>query len=118
MTERSELQLGFDALEEAAERESRKAIIEKLIPLAQELAQRAGHDGITVANLRHAAVRRGLLPQTGKEQRDLSFLGVVLKKAKLISTDRFRRSDVVRSHGNPHRVYVAIDYHEHFESRR
>jgi hypothetical protein len=106
-TARSELQLGFDSLEAAAARAERQRLLEKLVPLAQELAQRAGRAGITVANLRHAAARIGLLPRKGKKQRDLSFLGAVLRKAKLIGTDHWRRSDVSGSHGNPHKIYVA-----------
>lgn len=105
-TVRSELQLGFDALEAAAARDERKTLIDKLVPLAQELAQRAGKSGITVANLRHAAVRRGLLPQTSKD-RALSFLGSVMRTSRLIAIDEWRRSDVVRSHGNAHRVWVS-----------
>lgn len=104
---RSELQLGFDSLDAAAARAERKVLIEKLVPIAHELAQRAGPNGITVANLRHAAVRRGVLPQFGKD-RDLSFLGAVMRKAKLKATNNFRRSDVVRSHGNAHRVWIHV----------
>lgn len=100
------LQLGFEALELAAAKAERKALIEKLVPIAQELAQRAGDNGITVANLRHAAQRYGILPRSGDE-RALSFLGAVMRKAKLIATKHFRRSDVTCSHGNAHRVWVA-----------
>jgi hypothetical protein len=106
-TSRSELQLGLDALNASADRTERQRLIEKLIPIAHELAQRAGKSGITVANLRHYAARNGLLPRRGKEQRDLSFLGTVMRKAKLINTLQRRRSDVVGSHGNLHVVYVA-----------
>jgi hypothetical protein len=106
-TSRNELQLGLDALNAAADRTERQRLIEKLIPIALELAQRAGKSGITVANLRHYAARNGLLPRRGKEQRDLSFLGTVMRKAKLINTLQRRRSDVVGSHGNLHVVYVA-----------
>jgi len=105
----SGLQLGFDALELAAAKAARKALIEKLVPIAQELAKRAGDNGITVANLRHAAQRRGILPRTGDE-RSLSFLGAVMRNAKLIATKRFRRSDVTASHGNAHRVWVDVAF--------
>ena len=77
----------------------RAADIERLIPLARELATKAGHQGITVSNLRLAAVARGLL--TGQEAgRRLSFLGAVMKRAGLRNTGTFRRSDVERAHGN------------------
>lgn len=101
-----ELQLGFDSLERAAAKKQRQAVIETLVPLAQELAQMAGDNGITVANLRHAARHRGIrLP--GGDERALSFLGVVMRRAKLIASKNFRRSDVTGSHGNAHRVWVA-----------
>ena len=101
-----ELQLGLDAMEKAAAKRERQDAIERLVPLAQELAQMAGDNGITVANLRHAARHRGLrLP--GGDDRALSFLGVVMRRAKLIATKHFRRSDVTGSHGNAHRVWVA-----------
>lgn len=102
-------QLGFAALDVAASRAERQALIKQLIPIAEELAVRAGKHGITVANLRHAAARRGLLPETGTG-RSLSFLGAVLRCADLVRTDRFRRSTVIASHGNNHRIYVAPGY--------
>jgi hypothetical protein len=71
--------------------------IERLVPLALELAAKA--ECITVSNLRIAAVQRGLL--TGEEEgRRLSFLGAVMKAAGLEQTGNFRRSDVPKSHGN------------------
>jgi hypothetical protein len=78
--------------------------IQRLIPLARELAQRAP-DGITVSNLRLAAVQRGLL--SGNEKgRALSWLGAVLSRAGLVPTGEWRRSSIVKSHGNAHRVFV------------
>ena len=109
-----ELQLGLEALELAASRAERKRLIEKLVPIAVALADRAGQAGITVANLRHAAVRQGLLPQIGTA-RELSFLGAVMKRAKLVPTSRTRRSNVVRSHGNQHRVWVAPREVQHYD---
>ena len=79
--------------------------LDRLVPLARELAEKAGRDGITVENVRRAAVDRGLL--TGFEQgRKLSYLGGLLKRAGLVSTGQYRRSGIGRSHGNLHRVYV------------
>jgi hypothetical protein len=79
--------------------------IERLIPLARELAQKAGPHGITVSNLRLAAVSRGLL--TGEETgRRLSFLGAVMRRAALINTGQWRRSDIGRSHGNLNAIWI------------
>jgi hypothetical protein len=80
--------------------------IERLAPLARELARRAGARGITVADLRVAAERCGLL--TGAEMgRRLSFLGSVMKAAGLRASGARRRSFVQRSHGNLHSVWVS-----------
>lgn len=89
----------------------RQRDIQRLIPLAIELAEKAGSSGITVADLRIAAVQRGLL--TGEESgRRLSFLGVVMKQAGLVATSEYRRSVIPRSHGNLHRLFVAPRYAE------
>lgn len=83
----------------------RAADIARLVPLARELATKAGASGITVSNLRLAAVARGLL--TGQETgRRLSFLGAVMRKAGLRNTGEWRRSDVQRSHGNLNAIWV------------
>lgn len=79
--------------------------IERLVPLAKELARTAGADGVTVANLRSIAVARGIL--TGEERgRRLSYLGKVMQRAELVPTGEYRRSHIGRSHGNLHAVYV------------
>jgi hypothetical protein len=96
--------LGMRALAETAAKHATD--IAALVPLARELAHRAGPDGITVSDLRLYAVQRGLL--TGTETgRRLSYLGAVLKAAGLIPTGGYRRSAVGKSHGNLHRVYRA-----------
>jgi hypothetical protein len=83
--------------------------IERLTPLAAELAERAGERGITISDLRIAAENRGLL--TGEEQgRRLSFLGQVMQRAGLAKNGRYRRSDVPRSHGNLHAEWVSPEY--------
>lgn len=87
----------------------RREAIDRLIPLAQELARKAGADGVTVADLRLYAVQRGIL--TGQETgRQLSYLGAVLTLAGLAKSERFRRSVIEQSHGNLHRVFVAPEY--------
>jgi len=89
----------------AAVNTTRDRDIERLVPVAIELATKAGRHGVTIADLRITAVNRGLL--TGEERgRRLSFLGVVMKKAGLRSTNEFRRSSIEKSHGNPHIVWV------------
>lgn len=94
------------ALEFAPDRERD---IERLIPLARQLAAAAGTNGITVANLRIAAVNASIL--TGQESgKRLSYLGVVMKKAGLVPIAEYRRSHIDRSHGNLHRVFVASEY--------
>ena len=89
----------------------RREAIDRLIPLALELARKAGPDGITVADLRLYAVQRGIL--SGQETgRQLSYLGAVLTLAGLAKSERFRRSVIEQSHGNLHRVWVAPEYGE------
>ena len=83
--------------------------IQRLIPLALELAQTAGAEGVTVANVRLIAVARGIL--TGEEKgRRLSYLGKVLQRADLVSTGEYRRSSIPRSNGNLHAVYVLPEF--------
>lgn len=83
--------------------------IERLVPIARELAARAGRHGICVADVRLAAVQRGYL--TGEERgRRLSFLGAVMRKAGLVQTGDYRRSVIDRSHGNLHAVWVLEEF--------
>jgi len=96
------LDLGLDMLNRTARKHS--ADIARLVPLARELAAKAGQDGVCVSDLRVTATQRGLLGAS--HGRSLSYLGAVLKAAGLVPTDRYRRSDVPASHGNPHRVFV------------
>ncbi|NUO62449.1 MAG: hypothetical protein HOQ11_10185 [Gemmatimonadaceae bacterium] len=96
----SAAQMDFDFAADA------KRDIERLAPIARALAEDAGRRGITVADVRHEAERRGIL--TGEERgRRLSFLGSVMKAAGLVPTGEWRRSDIPRSHGNLHQVYRA-----------
>lgn len=97
-------QLGLEQLELAAERPDKRALIARLVPIAQFLAQSRGEEGVTVSDVRLAAVRGGILPAESRG-RELSFLGAVMKRAGLVPTKDFRRSDVEGSHGNNHRVW-------------
>jgi hypothetical protein len=83
----------------------RAEAIEALAPIARDLAIRAGEHGVTVSDLRLAAVQRGLLPQKGTG-RALSYLGAVMRAAGLVASGRTRRSDIAGSHGNRHTVWM------------
>jgi hypothetical protein len=97
----AELQGEF-ALERAASH--REHDIARLIPVAKELAERAGPDGLTVSDLRIVAVQRGIL--TGEESgRTLSYLPVVMRRAGLECSSEVRRSHIPRTHGNLQRVW-------------
>jgi hypothetical protein len=79
--------------------------IERMADIARELGARAGDSGVTISDVRIAAENRGVL--TGEERgRRLSYLGVVMRRAGLVPTDEFRRSDIPKSHGNVHRVFI------------
>lgn len=82
-----------------------EADIVRLIPLAVELATKAGADGVTVADLRTFAVQRQLLTG-GESGRQLSYLGVVMRRAGLTATDRTRRSHIKATHGIRNVVWV------------
>jgi hypothetical protein len=95
----SGIEVGMQALHRTASRPEHAALIERLIPLAQELAQRMP-EGCTVADLRALCLQRGIvLPEKPH------FLGAVMKAAKLVATEEWRRSDVPESHGNAQRVW-------------
>ena len=96
------LQVGMEALERTASRPKNQALIEQLVPLAQELAREARLDGITCTDLRAAAERRGIL--TGQEE--THFLGAVMRAAGLRNTQTFRRSSRESTHGRPQYVWT------------
>lgn len=80
--------------------------VERLVPVARELAAKAGPAGVTVADLRLTAVQRGLL--TGQETgRSLSYLGKVMEAAGLENTGTYRRSFLAKSNGNLQSVWRA-----------
>lgn len=96
----------------AAERKADvEAWLERLVPLARDLAVKAGTSGVTVADLRHFAEdpSRGLM--TGAESRTRgSYLGQVMRRAGLVETGQYRRSTVAKSHRNLHAVWVAPEF--------
>lgn len=85
--------------------------IQLLIPIAQRLAREAGVSGVTVADVREEAARKGLIPPLGKG-RSLSYLGALMKRAGLVATDRTRRSHIEGSNGNRQTVHIAPEYRE------
>lgn len=85
--------------------------IAALVPIALELARKAGRLGIIAADVRLTAVQRGIL--TGQETgRDLSYLPHVMRTAGLVSTGKRRNSHIPQSNHNSHLVYVAPEYAE------
>lgn len=93
----------------ANDREAQDRLVERLKPLAIELAAAARGRGIIVADVRARAVERGIL--TGEEKgRWLSFLWRVPKVAGLVEKDEWRRSAIDQSHGNLQRVWVAREF--------
>lgn len=80
-----------------------------LIRIARELAQRAGREGCTVADLRVFAASRGLIEDAPRDRR-LSWLGSVMKQAGLVATNEFRRSHLPNAHGNLGRVWVSREW--------
>jgi len=74
--------------------------------VALSLARQAGRAGITVANLRLRAVQEGILTG-GETGRELAFLGKVMQQAGLLATAEMRRSNIPKSNGNLHRVWIA-----------
>lgn len=78
--------------------------IQALVPLALEVALRAGLEGCTVGDIRLVAQRRELLPQC-PEGRALSWLTVLPKRAGLVPTGRRRMSPIPKSR-NVHTIYL------------
>lgn len=95
------LQLGLEGLDRAAEHKTE--IIGRLVAIAQGLS-RVQPAGVTIADVRGEAVRQCILKPEAKG-REYAFLGAIMKRAGLVSTEEFRRSDVDVSHGNLHRVW-------------
>lgn len=74
-----------------------EALLRKLIPVAKQLAA-GNRDGITVTDIRMAALARGIL--TGEEHpNQLSVLGHICRRAGLINSGQTRRSELEVTHG-------------------
>lgn len=85
--------------------------IQRLVPITVELAKKAARSGITVADIRLAAVQRGIL--TGAEKgRELSYLNAVPRAAGLHNTRQYRRSVIDKAHGNLNVVWLLPEYAE------
>jgi hypothetical protein len=93
--------------------------VERLTTLAGELALKAGRHGVTVSDLRLAAVRAEILTggESASRMKQLN-LGAVMKAAGLFASGMYRRSDVGRSHGNLHSVWTTIEFAEEANARR
>lgn len=98
------VQSGLRAARKASARNA--AMIERLVPIAQQLAGKAGMYGITVSDIRLAAYQRGLLNGT-ECGRDLSYLGSVPAAAGLVNTGQTRRSILRVTHGIRQTVWVT-----------
>ena len=85
--------IGLARLADTTERN--QDMIAALVPLVLELAANAP-DGVTVTNLRRYAVLQGVL--TGDEK-NLHFLGSVMRRAGLVNDGETRRSDLGVTHG-------------------
>lgn len=83
--------------------------IERLVPLARELAEKAGAQGIRVENIRVQAVERGYL--TGQE-RNLHWIGSVPRRAGLVNSGKplFRNKTIKKTHGNPGATWVLPEF--------
>lgn len=94
-----QLAFGFETDKEFSAR-----LVPRLIPIAQRIAAAAADRRVTVADLRHAAVKAGVL--TGDEQgKRLSFLHEVFPKAGFEKTEQYRRSDIPKAHHNLNLVW-------------
>lgn len=83
----------------------------RLVRLAQELATKAGAHGVTVGDVRIHATNQGLFTEQESKQRIAALrLETLMRDAGLFVTEQFRRSDVARSNGNPHRVWVVREF--------
>lgn len=84
-------------------------VCDQVVGIAQALALKVGPAGLTIDNVIHAAIHAGLMPDKGNE-RELSYLGGVMRKAGLVATGRRVRSEMPHKHGNWRSVWVHPDY--------
>ena len=93
---------GQRARDRAASKAEAQRYLARFAPIARELA-RQRPDGITVADVRIEAERRGMeWPEHG------DFLGSLMQHAGLVATDRMRRSPIREQHGRRQMVWMAI----------
>lgn len=108
-------QLPF-ALRQPQKADERKAeaerLIERAIPVAQELGRRVGRIGVTVGNLRLALASRGIITGHERGKGALSWIGRVFARADFKATALFRRSVVKATHGVPNRVWVLPEFYD------
>ena len=105
MTDQLRLDMDKRVAREVAGR-GHEADLEALVPIALELAEKAGPEGIIAGDVRLVAERRGLIGKS-PNQRTLSWLTWIGKKAGLHNTGRRRLSTIGR---NDHVIYVLPRY--------
>jgi hypothetical protein len=89
----------------------RQYLEKSLVAIAQELARKAGAQGVTMCDVRIYAEQRGLL--TGQEHdRSLSWLHGIPRMAGLVTSGRVRPSTLPRAHGNYQRVWILPAFAE------
>jgi len=104
----SPLAVGLAAQEASAAKHGPE--IAALVPVAVELARKAGPAGVTVSDVRIVGAQRGLVdPLTAGRGRALSWMSAVMQRAGLEPTDRMRRSEIPGSHGRLQRIWMAPD---------
>jgi hypothetical protein len=97
------LEEGIKAREKTSRRGKNRALIQELIPIAQDLARRLKDEGVTACELRAVAQHKGII----KKGTQLDFLGSVFRQAGLVNSGRRRRSVIRVSHGNLHTVWLS-----------
>jgi hypothetical protein len=97
-------QLAFHLARRGQQRSAAKhrAEIDRLLPMVKELVAQRG--SITVDDIRLEGSRRNLL-NLHSEGRALSFLGVLMREAGLVSTGQRVRSHIPATHGNLRSVW-------------
>jgi hypothetical protein len=103
----------FDLPDQDTLREPSPQLLERLKRLASELLLASGAHGVTTGDLRYSAENRGLL--TGEES--LAFmnalqLGLVIKDAGGLPSERHRRSPVRKAKRSLNVVYTLLEFAE------
>jgi hypothetical protein len=110
MSEALQRELALDAKRKARKQTTARHArdIARLIPIALELALRAGQSGIVVGDVRLVAERSGLIEALPTDRR-LSWLWAVLPAAGLVKTGRQRTCPQPRTR-NGQSIYVHPRY--------